>query len=47
MHTVEANNLLRLYIIPNRYTFLSAAKNLVAMIRDILRAVPSFEAFVS
>ena len=39
MHTVEANNLLLYYIIPNRYTFLSTAKNLAVMIRgsrDIL-----------
>ena len=36
MHTGEANNLLRYYIISNRYTFLSTAKNLAAMIGDIL-----------
>ena len=39
--TVEANNLLCYYIIPNRYTFLSTAKNLAVMIRgsrDILIA---------
>ena len=36
MHTVEANNLLLYYIFPNRYTFLSTAMNLAAMIRDIL-----------
>ena len=36
VHTGEANNLLRYYIIPNRYTFLSTAKNLAVMIRDIL-----------
>ena len=34
MHTVEANNLLLYYIIPNRYTFLSTAKNLAVMTRD-------------
>ena len=36
VHTGEANNLLRYYMISNRYTFLSTAKNLAAMIGDIL-----------
>ena len=36
LHTGEANNLLRYYIIPNRYIFLSTAKNLAVMTRDIL-----------
>ena len=39
VHTDEANNLLLYYIITNRYTFLSTAKNLAVMIRgsrDIL-----------